>query len=320
MLAVISVVKILRKLRPWECGLGSLGRRTFSSACSGSRERLISASSAKSLHGKEKIKFVDVRPPKEFSKGHIPEAVNIYKIFTYLAASDRHGVETLKNTFEGLFQDAGIDGDEHVITYEDRLTTMYGASCRGFYLMKLLGHPRVSVLNGGLESWLKHGHPLSTSALTPNITRGKFKASWTAEVWSGKDDVMKAIEEKTAILLDTRDIDEWKAGSSSPYGIDFAPRKGRIPGAVHMLWHDFMETKEDGLTYFRQPQDVRERCTAKGLTPDKKIVVYCFKGSRSSNAYIALREAGFDNVTNYFGSWNEWSRDHKLKIDPRSLE
>jgi len=311
MLAVISVVQKVANV-----GVRAIGRRPLSSASSS--ERRISAGKAQALHSKGKIKFVDVRPPTEYSKGRIPEAVNIYQIFTYLAASDRHGVETLKNTFESLFQDAGINGDERIITYEDRLTTMYGASCRGFYLLKLLGHPSVSVLNGGLESWLKNGYPLSS--LTPSVARGKFKATWTAAMWSGKDDVMKVIEEKNAILLDTRDIDEWKAGSSSLYGIDFVPRKGRIPGAIHMLWHDFMETKEDGLTYFRKPEDVRERCAAKGLTPNKKIVVYCFKGSRSSNAYIALREAGFDNVTNYFGSWNEWSRDHSLKIDPRSLE
>ncbi len=31
--------------------------------------------------------------------------------------------------------------------------------------------------------------------------------------------------------LDVRDVDEWIADSSSPYGKDFCPRKGRIPGA-----------------------------------------------------------------------------------------
>ena len=297
-------------------GALSLSRRAFSSAFPS--ERLISASAAKTLLGTDKIKFVDVRAPELYSKGHIPDAVNINEIFTYLATSDPQGTQALKNTFETLFQDAGINGNEHVITYEDCLNTMYGGSCRGFYLLKLLGHPNVSVLNGGMQSWIKHGYPTSTT--TPSTTKGTFKASWSSEMWRSKDDVMKVLKEKNAILLDTRDVDEWKAGSSSPYGIDFAPRKGRIPGAIHMLWNDFMEAKEDGQVYFRKPQDVRESCTAKGLTPDKNIIIYCFKGSRSSNTYIALKEAGFNNISNYFGSWNEWSRDHSLEIDSSRLD
>jgi 3-mercaptopyruvate sulfurtransferase SseA len=33
------------------------------------------------------------------------------------------------------------------------------------------------------------------------------------------------------ISLDVRDVDAWIGDSSSPYGKDYAPRKGRIPGA-----------------------------------------------------------------------------------------
>ena len=138
-------------------------------------------------------------------------------------------------------------------------------------------------------------------------------------MWSDKDDVQVAIKEKNAILLDVRDTDEWEGRSSSPYGVDFAPRKGRLPGAIHIHWHDFMKTAEDGMTYFREPAEVREMCAAKGLMPDNKVIVYCFKGARASNTYIALKEAGFSNVSNYFGSWNEWSRDPQLEIDSENL-
>ena len=278
----------------------------------------VSVATIESLLDKKKVKFVDVRAPEEYSKGHIPDAVNIPEIFTYLATSDPQGVEKLKTTFEGLFQQAGINGDELIITYEDCLKTMYGASCRGFYLLKLLGHPNVSVLDGGWEAWVKYGLPITT--VVPNVTKGTFKASWVESMWSDEDDVAAAIKEKDVVLLDVRDTDEWKGESSSPYGIDYAPRKGRLPGAIFMHWHDFMKTTEDGLTYLRTPAEVREACAAKGVLPDKKVIVYCFKGARASNTYIALKEAGFSNVTNYFGSWNEWSRDPSLEIDSRKLE
>ena len=58
----------------------------------------------------------------------------------------------------------------------------------------------------------------------------------------------------------------------------------------------------------------------KNITPDKNIIIYCFKGARASNTFIALKRAGFNNTTNYFGSWNEWSRDAALPIDDKKLE
>ena len=41
-----------------------------------------------------------------------------------------------------------------------------------------------------------------------------------------------AIKERRIVKLDVRDVDEWIGESSSPYGKDFCPRKGRIPGSV----------------------------------------------------------------------------------------
>ena len=43
--------------------------------------------------------------------------------------------------------------------------------------------------------------------------------------------MLKSLGDDAIIKLDVRDVDEWIGTSSSPYGPDFAPRKGRIPGA-----------------------------------------------------------------------------------------
>ena len=54
-----------------------------------------------------------------------------------------------------------------------------------------------------------------------------------ADVMLTKDEMLAALGTDT-VLLDVRDIDEWIGDSSSPYGRDYAPRKGRIPGAVNL--------------------------------------------------------------------------------------
>ncbi|MFA7388069.1 MAG: rhodanese-like domain-containing protein, partial [Thiohalobacteraceae bacterium] len=60
------------------------------------------------------------------------------------------------------------------------------------------------------------------------------------------------------------------------------------------------------------PDKIRALCAEYGLYPEDDIIIYCFKGARASNTYVALKEAGFERVRNYFGSWNEWSRDPGL--------
>jgi thiosulfate/3-mercaptopyruvate sulfurtransferase len=273
---------------------------------------LISAKDAIKLHSENKAVFLDVRDPAAFQESHIPGARSCNEIFTYLSTSDEKGVTELKSTFENLFRKVGLNGSDHVITYEECLKTRFGASCRGYYLLKLLGHKNVNVLNGGWEAWLKEKG--ASTSQTEAVKEGTFKIDWSPEIFAGRDDVLKALKEPNTVLLDVRDYDEWKAESSSPYGKDFAPRKGRIPGAKHIMWKDLMET-QDGITCLKDPKQVESLCQEQGITKDKNVIVYCFKGARASNTFIALKRAGFQNVKNYFASWNEWSRDHSLPIE-----
>ena len=56
------------------------------------------------------------------------------------------------------------------------MKTRFGASCRGYYLLTLFGHPKVQVINGGWEGWKKAG--FETDAKVPSTEKGTFKAGW----------------------------------------------------------------------------------------------------------------------------------------------
>jgi rhodanese-related sulfurtransferase len=127
------------------------------------KDILIGVKEAGELFKANKSVFIDTRDPSVFAEGHIPGARNVNEIFTYLSTSDEKGIKEMTSTFEKLFQKAGLNGNEHVITYEECLKTRFGASCRGYYLLKLFGHNNVNVLNGGWESWVKEGLPVTKS-------------------------------------------------------------------------------------------------------------------------------------------------------------
>jgi thiosulfate/3-mercaptopyruvate sulfurtransferase len=264
------------------------------------------------LSSRDPLVILDTRTPEEYAEGHIPGAVNIREIFTFLATSTAEGLKALAGTFAGLCGSAGISGNERVVIYEAAMDTGYGQSCRGWFLLKYLGHPQVEILHGGLQAWKAEGKPLTTDvhAVEKRVFSPKIDDSLMV-TW---EEMLAALKDPSIIKLDVRDYDEWIAESSSPYGKDFAPRKGRIPGAVWIEWYRMMQ-QGSAIPWFKPKEDIAKICREVGIGPDSKVYLYCFKGARASNTMVALKEAGINNVRMYFGSWNEWSRNASLPIE-----
>ena len=126
--------------------------------------------------------------------------------------------------------------------------------------------------------------------------------------------MLAAVGKPGIALLDVRDVDEWIGESSSPYGKDFCPRKGRIPGAVWLEWYRMMKPTGEG-PRFKSKDEILAECATVGISQNTPVYLYCFKGARASNTFLALKNAGVKDVRMYFGSWNEWSRDPALPIE-----
>ena len=67
-----------------------------------------------------------------------------------------------------------------------------------------------------------------------------------ASLFVDLEDMKAAVADDAVVKLDTRDVDEWVGTSSSPYGKDFCPRKGRIPGARWIEWYRMMKPTPAG--------------------------------------------------------------------------
>ena len=273
---------------------------------------LVSPEQLSAMMGTEPVVIIDTRDADTYAAGHLPGAVNLREIFTFLATSTAEGLTALQSTFAEHFGAIGLSGNETAVFYEDALNSGYGQSCRGYYLLTWLGYPKIKVLNGGFSAWKARGLTVSTDPVTPTAATFPAKLAM-ADVMLTKDEVAAALGTDT-VLLDVRDIDEWTGESSSPYGKDFAPRKGRLPGARWIEWYRFLKPSAQG-PVFKSPLEVQAECATAGIATDDTVYLYCFKGARASNTFLALKQAGFSDVRMYFGSWNEWSRDDSLPIE-----
>jgi thiosulfate/3-mercaptopyruvate sulfurtransferase len=274
---------------------------------------LISPTELSDLMAAAPAVIIDTRSPDAYAAGHIPGAVNLHEIFTYLATSTPEGFAELKAKFADAFGKAGLSGSETAVIYEQSMNSGFGQSCRGYFLLTFLGYPKVKVLHGGLAAWTAAGLPLSTEAPAPSAAAFPVDEA-AGEVIIDMEAMLEAVSDPAIAKLDVRDVDEWIGESSSPYGKDFCPRKGRIPGAKWIEWYRMMKPTAEG-PRFKSSAEIMAECASVGITAETPVYLYCFKGARASNTFLALKEAGVKDVKMYFGSWNEWSRDPSLPIE-----
>src|SRR5260370_42595639 len=94
---------------------------------------LISAGELADLSSRESCVIIDTRNPDAYGAGHIPNAVNVHEIFTFLATSTPEGIHELKTKFADAFGKAGLSGEETAVIYQQSMTTGFGQPCRGYY-------------------------------------------------------------------------------------------------------------------------------------------------------------------------------------------
>jgi thiosulfate/3-mercaptopyruvate sulfurtransferase len=98
-------------------------------------------------------------------------------------------------------------------------------------------------------------------------------------------------------LLDVRTVGEWIGQDRR------SERGGHIPGARHRAYEDLLTAEGT----FRSVEEMLSLIRGVGGDPDQLRAVYCHSGVRSALVWFVLSElAGFREVRNYAGSWEEW--------------
>lgn len=124
-------------------------------------------------------------------------------------------------------------------------------------------------------------------------------------------------EDKTWIEVDFEQVKEG-VGKNSIYLLDVRnanerENPGRIPGSVHvplteMVQAFFTMSPEE----FQAEYDFKRPET--GFTK-KQIVTYCKMGIRAEHGAEVLKQAGYENVAVYYGSFNDWISQNGKYID-----
>jgi thiosulfate/3-mercaptopyruvate sulfurtransferase len=238
------------------------------------------------------VRLVDMRDDNAYAAGHIPGAVHVAEgplrnpeeRFTYLPKPA---------VFAAMMERAGIGNDTHVVLYDDQGGKM---AARLWYVLNAFGHSRISLVNGGWNRWTAETRPVSTE--TPVVATTDFKVRETPDMTCALPALLA--RKPNVVVLDARSPDEYAGKVLSPG----AKQEGRIPNAVNVEWK---ENVAGPSLEFKPADELRKMYAAKGITPDKEIVVHCSAGGRAAQSLFTLKLLGYPKVKIYYGSFSDYS-------------
>ena len=198
--------------------------------------------------------------------------------------------------FAGHMRTLGINNNDHVIVYCD---SVHLSSARAWWMLRLFGHTKVSLLNGGLQSWLKIGGDTDSGPQTP-VRLGKFS-------------IRPAVGANVINLASLRIlVEDGVAGqiadARSPgrfTGIEAEPRddlrSGHILGSMNVPISNLLS---DGA--LKDKEGLAAAFETGGIDTNLPVITSCGSGVTACGLALALAVLGNEKTFVYDGSWSEW--------------
>ena len=232
------------------------------------------------------VRVVDVREAWEFDGiGHVPGAVSVPFERVRSAGGADAGMLPGAAAFAQVLGEVGVDSDDTIVAYDDT----FGVFAARFVVTALVyGHRDVRLLDGDFSAWNREYAVTTEPTPTTPTDYDARPVPTDATPLIDRADVAAALE-SDALLVDTRE--EWEYAEA------------HLPGAVRFDWREVVDDESRTL----KPRDALvDLLSARGITPDRRIVLYCNTARRISHTYLVLRWLGYEDVDFYEGSLTEW--------------
>ena len=258
----------------------------------------------------DQVVVVDIRDdaaegaePSGYSTGHIPGAVHApYRATPWrVTRDDVGGMMPSLSEMEELVGGLGLTNEDHVVVASAGSSAGDMATAtRVYWQLKVIGHDRLSILDGGYAAWTSAGLPTETKPIEPTPT--EYSGRLRSELVAGVAEVEEAVAGRGA-LLDARTAD-FHAGERKSSSV---ARPGTLPGARNTpLTALFSETTGR----FVSAEEARAVWEGAGVDMAGAQIAFCNSGQQASLAWFVSSEVlGNEDVRLYDGSLMEWAAD-----------
>eukprot|EP00435_Cladocopium_sp_Y103_P076494 s1_g233.t1 len=196
----------------------------------------------------------------------------------------------------------GLGNTHHVVIYDG--DGLFSAA-RFWWMFRVMGHEKVSVLDGGLPKWLVEGRRTATGIERP--TAQQFVARPNPAMRREIDDIERNLKSLREQVVDARSHGRFA-------GTDPEPRpelsSGHMPGSLSLPFGELLN--EDGT--LKPPADLRQTFERAGVDLKRPVVTTCGSGVTAAIPYLALTVLEHPNISLYDGSWSEWAATDGMPI------
>ncbi len=243
---------------------------------------------------------IDIREPKLYAEGHIPGALNApYGKWRGPATNPGELPDLPKLT--ALVQSLGLTPATHAVVVSTGAdATDFGAMARVYWSLKVLGLKDLSIVNGGMKTWVADGKPVSTEA--PQVQASSYQPVLDESLIATRDQVRSHVDLSNAALVDSRPDAFYQGKTRAPA----AKLSGTLPGAQQL---DFNQWFVKGTAQFVDQATARQIAEKVSRKDGQDTVAFCNTGHWAATDWFGLSEmAGLPNVKLYAGSMVDWTQ------------
>lgn len=241
---------------------------------------------------------------EQFLLGHLPGAI-FASIDDHLSGiptgeNGRHPLPPV-NDLRLFLEKNGVGNSTTVVCYDDA-GGVYAS--RLWWLLRWLGHDRVSVLNGGIQGWISLGQQLEIIERAPR-PRQTFEIDLN-DVHVDANYILGKLESEDLVIVDARANDRFRGKNET---ID--PVAGHIPGAINRFFKANLDESGQIKTGTTLRQEFVDLIGSENVT---NVVHQCGSGVSACHNLLAMEVAGLIGSKLYPGSWSEWISDRSRPV------
>ncbi len=251
------------------------------------------------------LKLVDVSPLHVFRDHHIESATHAwwrdtvdpnYPVFgAVLTQGDNQSHR------QRVLDSLDLTKDDAVVVYDNESGIR---AARLVWFLRFLGFDQVALLDASYDDWKSadfsiEAAPLASSPLT---------VAPQSDYYLVTDQVLTRLHDPSVQIVDIR-TDVERSDS-----LDGQMPPGQIPGTIRLPWIELLD--ETG--HLNTSDKLLTRTAGLGLDPTDETLIYGNFGVDTALSWLALRNAGFENVLSYDRGWAEWSTMPGLPREPLS--
>lgn len=249
--------------------------------------------------------LLDIRLPADggqaaYESGHIPGAIFSDYAGDGWRRRDGQVPGLLPNPehLSALFAKLGLRPDRPVVLAPLGGTANdFAAAARAYWTLKLAGHEKLAILDGGTKGWVASGRALATGWTAP-IPAPPYPLRWQSGLRARPEAVMAAMTARQP-LVDARSQSYFEGREKAPE----SRVAGHIPGAISRDYAGLF----DPISHKLLPQ-VRLAAAFADLPPGP-VITYCNTGHTAALDWFVLSEILGREAALYDGSMTEWTQD-----------